>query len=213
MNISNYARARKLFWNLLSNPDLIIPYWSTSLVPALVGGQLPIDFGMPWWSFRAIEYADNLLDGKRIFEFGTGGSTWRYARVAKKVTCVEDNVHWLDIVRLRLLKSGITNVTLIHREFDFDHPVNFKSSSYLNTYDPSEEFDVVIIDGQDKTFRERIDCFKFVEPTMRSGGLIILDDWWRYIELLDLNRAKSVKVCESVGPCRLGVTSTAFFHY
>ena len=72
---------------------------------------------------------------------------------------------------------------------------------------------MVIIDGQDWSFQERISCFRRVEPRMKPGSLIILDDFWRYEELLDSNRSKSFEVYESVGPARIGVTSTGFFFY
>jgi predicted O-methyltransferase YrrM len=209
MQISNIARIGKLTSNLVSNPNLIFPYVSKSLL----NKKLPIDDALPWWSFRAIEYADKIFPGKSIFEFGTGGSTLRYASLCKSITSVEDNAEWLKVVQDRLEKNNIDNVSLIYRYFDFEHPAGFSDSEYIKAYDASKQYDVVIIDGQDQTFRERIDCFRYVEPTIKAGGIIVVDDWWRYVELLDSNRAKSVKVLESVGPCRYGVTSTAFFHY
>lgn len=148
-----------------------------------------------------------------MFEFGTGGSTIRYAEVCKSITSVEDSEGWLKIVQDRLTKKQISNTKLIFSHFDFDHPEDFSKSNYLASYEGHEQYDVVVIDGQDKSFRERITCFRHVEPTIKNGGVIVVDDWWRYTELLGSNRAKSIKVFESVGPCRYGVTSTAFFHY
>ena len=72
---------------------------------------------------------------------------------------------------------------------------------------------MVIIDGQDKTFRERITCFRQAEPLMQPGSIILVDDFWRYGELLSSSRASQVQVFESLGPCRIGVTSTAMFFY
>ena len=209
MDISNIVRIRKLTLNLVSNPDLIYPYVSKSLF----NKRLPIDYALPWWSFRAIEYADTLFPGKSIFEFGTGGSTVRYADVCKSITSVEDNEDWLKIVQDRLNAKKVGNNHLIFCHFDFDHPEGFAESAYLASYDGAKQYDVVIIDGRDKSFKERITCFRHVEPSIKEGGVIVVDDWWRYTELLGSNRAKSVKVFESVGPCRYGVTSTAFFHY
>ncbi len=209
MNISNAERLGKLTWNLLANPDLILPYVSKSLL----NKKMPLDHALPWWSFRAIEYADTVFPGKRMFEFGTGGSTIRYANVCKSITSIEDSEDWLKIVQDRLKKIQSTNVKLIFSYFNFDHPQDFLKSDYLASFDGNEQYDIVVIDGQDKSFRERITCFRHVEPTIKQGGVIVVDDWWRYTELLGSNRAKSIKVFESVGPCRYGVTSTAFFHY
>ena len=209
MKLSNIARIKKLLSNIALNPDLIFPYLSKSLF----NRRLPIDYELPWWSFRSIEYADMVFPGKSIFEFGTGGSTIRFSRMCKSVTSVEDNEGWLKIVQTKANLENITNINFNYHYFDFDHPKSFNKSEYLRAYDGSKEYDVVIIDGQDQTFRERIACFKHVEPSIKEGGIIVVDDWWRYIELLECNRAKEIKVFESVGPCRYGVTSTAFFHY
>jgi predicted O-methyltransferase YrrM len=209
MNISNFERLKKLTANLLSNPDLIYPYVSKSLM----NKKMPLDYALPWWSFRAIEYADTIFLDKKMFEFGTGGSTIRYANVCKSITSVEDSKDWLAIVQDRLTKINAKNNKLIFRAFDFDSPVDFAASAYLESYNGQDEYDVVVIDGQDKSFKERLTCFRHVEPTIKEGAVIVMDDWWRYTELLKSNRAKAVKVFESVGPCRYGVTSTAFFHY
>lgn len=209
MNISNTGRVHKLVSNLMSNPDLIFPYLSKSVFSK----RLPVDHLLPWWSFRAIEYADTVFPGKTVFEFGSGGSTVRYAPLCKSITCVEDDADWMSVVQSRLNAKDKDKVDLIYRHFDFDKTENFADSEYLKAYDGSKQYDVVVIDGQDKSFRERITCFRHVEPSIKEGGVIVVDDWWRYTELLDSNRAQSVKVFESVGPCRYGVTSTAFFHY
>lgn len=208
MNLTNAQRVKKLISNLLSNPDLIIPYLRMSVFSR----KLPIDFDMPWWSFLAIERADHLLVGKRVFEYGTGGSTLRFAKIASQVFSVEDNVDWMAIVRDRLAKNNITNVEIRLCPFDFENPANFESSDYISAVD-GQLWDVVIIDGQDWSFKQRLACFRRVEPKMKAGSIIIVDDFWRYEELLTSNRAKSVEIYESVGPSRIGVTSTAMFFY
>jgi|CXWL01.1.fsa_nt_gi predicted RNA methylase len=208
MDLSNSQRLAKLIGNLVTNPDLIVPYFKMSIFSR----KLPIDFGMPWWSFRAIDRADGLLSGKSVFEYGTGGSTLRFAKIAKKVVSVEDHSDWMKVVQERLTKEIISNVEIRLRPFDFKNPVNFESSEYISAVD-GEDWDVVIIDGQDWSFKQRLSCFRRVEPKMLPGSIIIVDDFWRYEELLSSNRAKSVEVYESVGPSRIGVTSTAFFFY
>ena len=171
MKLSNFERLTKLASNLTKNPDLILPYVSKSLL----NKKYPIDDELPWWSFRAIEYADKVFPGKTVFEFGTGGSTIRYAHVCKSITSVEDNKDWLTIVQDKVNNKKITNVNLLYHYFDFDKPKDFASSNYLKAYDPSKKYDVVIIDGQDQTFNERIECFKYVEPTIKEGGMIVVD--------------------------------------
>jgi predicted O-methyltransferase YrrM len=208
MNLTNLERAKKLLGNLAAHPDLLAPYLRMSVF----NRKLPIDLGVPWWSFKAIERADALMSGKRIFEYGTGGSTLRFAKVAAQVVSVEDNAQWLELVRQRLADARLSNVELQLHPFDFEHPQDFEDSAYISAVD-GRAWDVVIIDGQDWTFKERLACFRRVEPSMAPGSLIVVDDFWRYEELLASNRARTVEIHESVGPCRIGVTSTAFFFY
>ena len=129
------------------------------------------------------------------------------------ITAIEDDKRWLTLVQLALEEAGVDkSVVLNFVPFDFDYPVDFSSSDYLKQLG-NEFWDVVIIDGQDKTFRERIACFRQAEKFAHPDSIILVDDFWRYEELLDSNSAKNVKVFESVGPCRIGVTSTAMFFY
>jgi predicted O-methyltransferase YrrM len=173
----------------------------------------PLAQDLPWWSFAAIEKADRLFPGKHIFEWGSGGSTLRYARKGAQITAIEDDNAWMAAVQTALEKAGVTDrVTMRYIPFDFDQPVHFASSAYCQALNDGI-WDVVIIDGQDKTFRERITCFRQAEPLMQPGSIILVDDFWRYGELLNSNRARNVQVFESVGPCRIGVTSTAMFFY
>jgi predicted O-methyltransferase YrrM len=157
--------------------------------------------------------ADRLFPGKRIFEWGSGGSTLRYAQQGARITAIEHDRAWLATVQTFLENVGVANrVTMKYIPFDFDQPVHFASSAYCEALNDGS-WDVVIIDGQDKTFRERITCFRQAEPLMQAGSIILVDDFWRYEELLSSNRARKVQVFESVGPCRIGVTSTAMFFY
>lgn len=171
-----------------------------------------MELELPWWSYKAIEYVDTIVSGKKIFEYGTGGSTIRFSRKADSIVAVEDDPKWADLVRSHLKKKGIQNVKIDFSPFDFLNPVDFEKSEYIKSVE-SGDFDIVIIDGQDHSFRERIKCFRFVEPRMKAGQYIIVDDFWRYDELLSSNLAKDIKIFESVGPCRYGVTSTAVFSY
>lgn len=207
MNLTNSQRLKKLIGNLVTNPDLIGPWIKTSM---LYKG-LPVDLNLPWWSYRAIDAVDKVASGRKIFEYGTGGSTIRYGSIAKSIVSVEDNFDWLNVIQDRLDKRNI-NATLLHHEFNFKDPVDFPSSDYIHSVD-NIDWDLLIIDGQDWSFRQRIECFQHAEPQARPGSIIVVDDFWRYTELLTQNRAKEVKVYESVGPCRIGVTSTALFHY
>jgi hypothetical protein len=51
------------------------------------------------------------------------------------------------------------------------------------------------------------------EKSIKKGGIIILDDSWRYDQVRSRNSAKKHVVLKSTGPCRYGVTSTDIFFY
>lgn len=207
MNISNTQRILKLTANLCANPDLLLPYFKHNIFTK----KYPIEWDLPWWSYLAIYELDKLAPGKTIFEFGTGGSTVRYGKVAKNITSVEDDTEWLSILRGYLSDEVSKKLTLLNAPFDFDSPKGFGTSDYLQSL--NSNYDIIIIDGQDKTFRERVTCFYHAQNFINPNGIIVVDDFWRYTKILDHHSAKDFHLYESVGPCRYGVTSTAFFHY
>jgi predicted O-methyltransferase YrrM len=209
MNLTTTQRLTKLAGNLAANPGLIPKYFKHNILP---GKRLPMDLGYPWWSYNAIKYADTIVEGKKIFEYGTGGSTIRFSKKAKSVVAVEDDIKWAELMRKRLKELNIKNAEINYCSYNFHEPDDFENSDYLKMV-AKDDFDIIIIDGQDYTFRERIKCFRYAEPLMKPGQYIIVDDYWRYEELSASNKAKDVKVFESVGPCRYGVTSTAVFSY
>lgn len=208
MNLTNPERIARVFTNLVSNPSLIPRY----LRHNVFNHTLPIDLGLPWWSYKAIEYVNTIVQGKRIFEYGTGGSTILFSKKAKNILSVEDDQKWMNVVKTRLTKLNINNVEVVYAPFNFEQPRDFENSSYLKAVDKGD-FDIIIIDGQDWSFKERVKCFKYVEPRMKPGQYIIVDDFWRYAQLTEVTTARNVKIFESVGPGRYGVTSTAIFSY
>lgn len=208
MDLTNSERFFKLVSNLVTNYDLIPLYVKHNILSR----KFPVDLQLPWWSYRAIGYVDTIVGEKQIFEYGTGGSTIRFAKKAKSIVSVEDDIDWGNMVQKRLKELAINNVQVIQAPFDFRNPKDFENSNYLKAVDKNI-FDIIIIDGQDHTFQERIKCFTYTEPRMQPGQYIIVDDFWRYERLTNISKAKEIKIFESVGPCRYGVTSTAVFLY
>jgi len=206
MQITNFQRVIKLLANLCRHPYLLAPYLRYSVF----NRRLPAEIGMPWWSFLAIYEADKTLTGKRVFEWGTGGSTIRYCALAAKWHAVEDNKLWLQYV-MQLVDAS--RASFEHHGFDFNQPSKFEQSDYLKSVSKGK-WDVIIIDGHDCSFNERVTCFLEAQKHAHNEFIIILDDYWRYASrIAKIQQAKKIKVFESVGPCRLGVTSTAFFYY
>lgn len=147
-----------------------------------------------------------------VFEYGSGGSTLYFARRGASVTSTEDKSDWLRRVQTELSAQRITNVALQFRPFDFHRPISFDESDYLRSI-PDRSFDIIIVDGTEEVVPLRPTCFHHAESRIASGGIIIVDDSWRYPQLRSANRAKSFREFRSVGPCRAGVTSTDVYFY
>ena len=179
----------------------------------VVNGSTPLDLEIPWFSYGAIDFLEEFLESHMtVCEYGSGGSTLFFARRVKAVWSIEDNPKWFELVSRRLDQKGVGNVTLKLCPFDFKNPTGFDHSAYLHAI-PEETFDVIVVDGSEEWTQVRQICFRKAEQRVKPGGIIVVDDSWRYPDLRQNNRAKSHRVFESVGPCRPGVTSTDVFFY
>ncbi|MCC6694563.1 MAG: class I SAM-dependent methyltransferase [Candidatus Hydrogenedentes bacterium] len=199
----------RLLAHLLTHPSTVPRYLRKSLVTR----KTPLDFELPWMSFAVIDFlAEYLKPHMTVFEYGSGGSTLFFARRTSRVFSVEDNPEWHSLVQDRIEKEGLLNATIQLKPFDFWNPDTFDRSEYLNAL-PSEPFDVYVVDGQEGSQQVRPTCFHHIEKNVKPGAIIVIDDSWRYISLRTENRAKKVESFVSVGPCRMGVTSTDVYFY
>ena len=195
--------------------DLIIhpQYLPRCVEHNIINGTSPLDLEMPWFSYAANDFlAGYLRPHMLVCEYGTGGSTLFYARRTKFVYAIEDNEKWHGLVSKRILEQEIQNVDLRLRPFDFKNPTGFEQSDYLHAM-PDEPFDVISIDSSEEWTQVRPACFYHAEKLIKPGGIIVVDDSWRYPALRANNRAKRFRIFQSVGPCRPGVTSTDVFFY
>ncbi len=199
----------RVIGNLILHPQ----YISRCLTHNVFNGKTPLDLEIPWFSYGAIDFLEDFVQPHmKVFEYGSGGSTLFFARRAKSVVSVEDNVKWFEWVSRRLEQQALANVSLRLCEFNFKEPTGFEQSAYLQAI-PDEKFDIVVIDGSEEWTHVRPVCFEKAESRVKEGGIIIVDDSWRYPALRQTNHAKRFKIFQSVGPCRPGVTSTDVFFY
>lgn len=209
-------RASQVGLALAVDPRSIPTYFATLT-------KQPLELGLPWISFGAIRFLERFLQpDMQVFEYGSGGSTVFFAARCKRIVAVEDNANWAQRVRHRLEQAE--NVNLIFsttpkiRYGSGGQPFeqeDFTASSYLRAIDGMNP-DVVLIDGSEDWGLEptrRSLCFHHVEPAMKPGAIIVLDDSWAYPELRKSNRAKRVMRFCGVGPCRRGCTCTDIFFY
>jgi SAM-dependent methyltransferase len=195
--------------NLVTHPQ----YIPRCLAHNVIHGRTPLELEIPWFAYAAIDFLEGALaPDMRVCEYGSGGSTLFFARRTQSVLSIEDNPKWHELVSRRLEQKALSNVTLKLCPFDFKNPAGFEDSDYFQAL-PKESFDVIVVDGSEEWTPVRPRCFRKAETRIKPGGMIVVDDSWRYPELRTQHRARSFTVFQSVGPCRPGVTSTDIFFY
>jgi len=209
MQWRDWWRVPRVLWWLLRRPQDIAPY----LRFGFRSRHTPLDLGMPWWSFGATRAVEKILRPEMIvFEFGSGGSTIFLASRTACVTCVEDEKKWAELVQADATRRDLHNLKVLHRPFDFHNPHGFSSSAYLASLDAGP-YDVIIVDGKEEAEQVRDICFWKAEDSIKPGGLIVVDDSWRYPQVKAKNKARRWKDFKGPGYCRAGVTSTCLFYY
>jgi hypothetical protein len=127
--------------------------------------KMPVDEydePIPWVTYSFIDFIKNRIKlSHRIFEFGSGNSTYFYAKRAMEVISVEHDKAWFD----KIFSQKPINSELIFCELQTDGkycrmPLNFP-----------QKFHIIIIDG-----RDRENCCKQSLSALIADGVIILDD-------------------------------------
>jgi len=145
----------------------------------------------PWLVFDAIDFLNSLpLENKRVFEYGSGGSTLYWLSRNMLSVSVEHDPGWFELVRVHLEISMEMDYRLVQPQksvakvsLDIADPLlylsgdtrfqgyNFKNyASQIDTF-PDEYFDVVLVDG-----RARPACIMHSAPKVKVNGLLILDN-------------------------------------
>src|SRR5258705_9406984 len=121
------VKVGRLVANLALNPR----YVPRTFKHNVINGATPLDLELPWFSYAAIDFlADHLTPDMDVCEYGSGGSTLFFSRRTRRVTSIEDNPQWFELVTRRLKDVGLTNVDVKLRPFDFKNPVGFEKSDY-----------------------------------------------------------------------------------
>ena len=213
MYLSNFQRILKLLGNLCSRPGNLIPYFRYSIT-----NGSPLELELPWWSLSAIrEMEKHLNHSHRVFEWGSGGSSVFLAKRCKELTTIEHDPDWFEQVGAIINEQEIGNSQLLQRETNLKNEKSFLASPYATALQSTH--DVIVIDGEDhfgpeSKWSARESCFYLAEKWVcKDGGLIVVDDSWRYPTLRQKTNARKMVVHESIGPCRVGVTTTDFHYY
>lgn len=136
---------------------------------------------IPWVTYSFIDFIKERIKKQHtVFEFGSGNSTFFYARYAGIVVSVEHDKEWYDkIVKEKPENSEVIFCELV-RGGDYCHmPMKLE-----------EKFDVIIVDG-----RDRVNCCKQAADALSASGVVVLDDSERefYREAVDFLVKKGFK--------------------
>ncbi|MDP3469203.1 MAG: FkbM family methyltransferase [Daejeonella sp.] len=121
---------------------------------------------IPWVTYSFIDFiADRIQKEHLVFEFGSGNSTFYYAKRAQKVVSVEHDKAWFD----KISASKPLNSEMIFCELQKDGEYSKMPESI------GIKFDIIIIDG-----RDRVNCSYNSLGALSEKGVIVLDDSERH---------------------------------
>ncbi|HXH98623.1 MAG TPA: hypothetical protein VNI52_00010 [Sphingobacteriaceae bacterium] len=127
--------------------------------------KMPVDQNgapIPWVTYSFIDFIKTRINSTHlIFEFGSGNSTYFYAKHASKVVSVEHDKLWMEKIDQQKPK----NSELVFCELTIDGKYCRMPQHY------SEKFHLIIVDG-----RDRVNCCKQCLPALMDDGVVILDD-------------------------------------
>lgn len=204
-----YTTPKNFMSYMISNPGKWKDY-----VTKCAFVKSPFEQEIPWISYPAIEaITARIKPGMKVLEFGGGGSTLFFANKGLDVTTIESDIDWKTNIENQVNAKGLKNVKVFHRHFNVQPEHTFRKSEYMVAL-PGQTYDIILVDGPEiEGYKARPICFEWAEKNINKGGIIIVDDAWRYPQLHKNNHAKSYKEFEGIGPARKGITRTDIYFY
>ncbi len=190
---STYAKAMRATGRLLTRAKVLsenppvrshrLQHWAYSLT-RVHDSMAIVELGVPWWTYDAIDHIEQVLDARpddlRVFEYGSGASTFWLARRAREIHTVEHHAGFAKTIGPELAKLEDVTFHLVEPERS-EHPAigSLKSGNagldfkaYVTTIDAvGGLFDVVVIDG-----RARAACLRAAIPHLAENGIIVFDN-------------------------------------
>ena len=175
----------------------------------------PLKLGKPWISWPAIDFlAGHDRKDMDVFEYGSGGSTLFFAERARSVKSVEHDASWYDFQQ-KGWNAPESRVVLQAVDVTSDNATPVLD--YVNGIDG--DYDIILVDGLDdvavSSLRPlRVKCFEKARSHVRAGGIIVVDDAWRYDDIaFDVGEPQDVRRFQGPGPGRWGITRTDVYFY
>lgn len=117
---------------------------------------------IPWVTYSFIDFIKKRIQKEhRVFEFGSGNSTFFYAKHAGKVVSVEHDHDWFN--KISATKPPNSEMIYCGLEPDGDYcrmPLSYQ-----------DKFNMIIVDG-----RDRVNCCMQAINALTEDGVIVLDD-------------------------------------
>ncbi|MDA9962496.1 hypothetical protein N9D63_06385 [Opitutales bacterium] len=131
--------------------------------------------GLPWMTYNAIFFLNNILKGNEIvFETGCGGSTIFYLERVKSLLSIEHESSWSEkLKRDRRISKYSKKWECAHRNLNLDKYNNTDDSPYLQRIRelPDNSFSLGSIDGRLRSKSLIISADKIMR-----GGYLLLDN-------------------------------------
>lgn len=172
------------------------------------GGRNPFREGMPWLSWRSIDYLEKQVKpGMRVLEYGGGGSTLYFLSKGCQVTTVEGHPEWACAIRDRVAEFGAAG-RLDLRIFDTQTNSPTSREMYITAVRSGGPWDLIVVDGV-----YRRECFAEARHWLSPSGFLIFDntDFPDYANAYELAPGFQRIVCKGLGYGRPGPTETTIF--
>ena len=135
----------------------------------------PLNAGLPWMTYNAIFFLNNILKGNEIvFETGCGGSTIFYLERVQSLLSIEHESSWSEkLKRDKRISKYSKKWECAHRNLHLDKYNNVDDSPYLERLRelPDNSFKLGSIDGRLRSQSLIISANKIM-----SGGHLLLDN-------------------------------------
>jgi len=211
MEGSTYFRVRIALGHLLMRPK-DARRW---MIDNFLCRKSAIELALPWMSWKAIDFLESYVQpGLRVFEWGGGGSTLFFSRRGCHVTTVESNEKWLQVINASRQQGNAGEGSMAIRFIPAETQAPEKIAEYIHSVNEGAPWDIVIVDGLERSYLSRMDCLREVPGMVKKGGLLIVDDSYRalYREIPDILHGWKREVFRGLGSARLGVTQTDIYH-
>jgi hypothetical protein len=136
---------------------------------------------VPWWTFRAAKEVEEFLASRvdsRIFEWGSGASTFWLASRSATVQSVEHDVDWAAAMQRDLPSNAAVRAVVPQRRSPVvvgSRKAGFSGldfTDYVAAIDETEgPYDLIVVDG-----RAREACLERAVKRLAPGGLIVFDN-------------------------------------